>query len=191
FHLNEMVESIERIGEPGFRVKTDGGKVFECKIVVIAAGGGSFQPKRPPMPGIEGYEGTSVHYAVRKMDAFRDKKLLIVGGGDSALDWTLNLAPIAKHLTLLHRRSEFRAAPDSVNKMMALVGDGKIDFVLGQVTGLEGADGQLSAANVTGNDASTFHIAGDALLPFCGLTMKLGPVANWGIRLNEDLIPVN
>ena len=125
FHLSEMVESIERIGEPAFRVKTDGGKVFECKIVVIAAGGGSFQPKRPPMPGIEAYEGTSVHYAVRKMDAFRGKKILIVGGGDSALDWTLNLAPIASHLTLLHRRAEFRAAPDSVNKMMALVERGK------------------------------------------------------------------
>ena len=87
-----------------FRVNTDGGKVFECKVVVIAAGGGSFQPKRPPMPGIEAYEGTSVHYAVRKMEAFRGKRLLIVGGGDCALDWTLNLAPIAKHLTLLHRR---------------------------------------------------------------------------------------
>ena len=191
FHLNEMVESIERIGEPRFRVKTDGGKVFECKIVVIAAGGGSFQPKRPPMPGIEAYEGTSVHYAVRKMDAFRGKKILIVGGGDSALDWTLNLAPVASHLTLLHRRSEFRAAPDSVNKMMALVNEGKIDFVQGQVTGLEGANGQLTAANVKGNDGSTFHIACDAMLPFFGLTMKLGPVANWGLRLNEDLIPVD
>ena len=114
--------------------------MFECKIVVIAAGGGSFQPKRPPIPGIEAYEGKSVHYAVRKMDAFRGKKILIVGGGDSALDWTLNLAPLASHLTLLHRRAEFRAAPDSVNKMMALVNEGKIDFVLGQVTGLEGAE---------------------------------------------------
>ena len=189
FHLNEMVESIERIGEPVFRVTTDGGKVFECKIVVIAAGGGSFQPKRPPMPGIEAYEGTSVHYAVRKMDAFRGKKILIVGGGDSALDWTLNLAPIATHLTLLHRRSEFRAAPDSVNKMMALVGEGKIDFVLGQVTGLEGADGQLTAANVKGNDGSTFHIACDAMLPFFGLTMKLGPVANWGLKLQRGPDP--
>jgi thioredoxin reductase (NADPH) len=191
FHLNEMVESIERIGEPAFRVKTDSGKVFQCKVVVIAAGGGSFQPKRPPIPGIEAYETKSVHYAVRKMDAFRGKKILIVGGGDSALDWTLNLAPLASHLTLLHRRSEFRAAPDSVNKMMALVGEGKIDFVLGQVTGLEGADGQLTAANVKRNDGSTFHIACDALLPFFGLTMKLGPVANWGIRLNEDVIPVD
>ena len=191
FHLNEMVESIEKIGTPGFRVTTDGGKVFECKIVVIAAGGGSFQPKRPPMPGIEAYEGTSVHYAVRKMDAFRGKKILIVGGGDSALDWTLNLAPVASHLTLLHRRSEFRAAPDSVNKMMVLVNEGKIDFVQGQVTGLEGANGQLTAANVKGNDSSTFHIACDAMLPFFGLTMKLGPVANWGLRLEEDLIPVD
>jgi thioredoxin reductase (NADPH) len=191
FHLSEMVESIERIGEPAFRVKTDGGKTFECRIVVIAAGGGSFQPKRPPMPGIEAYEGTSVHYAVRKMDAFKGKKILIVGGGDSALDWTLNLAPIASHLTLLHRRAEFRAAPDSVNKMLALVTAGKIDFVQGQVTGLEGADGQLTAANVKRNDGSTFHITCDAMLPFFGLTMKLGPVANWGLKLDEDLIPVD
>jgi thioredoxin reductase (NADPH) len=190
FHLGEMVETIERIGEPLFRVKTDAGKTFESKVVVIAAGGGSFQPKRPPIPGIEAYEAKSVHYAVRKMDVFRGKRLLIVGGGDSALDWTLNLAPIASHLTLLHRRSEFRAAPDSVNKMMALVGEGKIDFVLGQVTGLEGADGQISAANVKRNDGSTFHIACDAVLPFFGLTMKLGPVANWGLKLNEDVIPV-
>src|ERR1700704_5330561 len=191
FHLNEMVESIERIGEPGFRVKTDGGKLFECKIIVIAAGGGLFHPKRPPMPGIEAYEGKSVHYAVRKMDAFRGKKILIVGGGDSALDWTLNLAPIAKHLTLLHRRSESRAAPDSVNKMMALVGEGKIDFVLGQVSALEGEGGQVRAAIVKRNDGSNFSIACDALLPFFGLTMKLGPVADWGIELKDgELIPV-
>ena len=190
FHLNEMVETVERIGDPLFRVTTDQGKVFESKIVVIAAGGGSFQPKRPPIPGIEPYEGKSVHYAVRKMEAFRDKRVLIVGGGDSALDWTLNLAPIASHLTLLHRRSEFRAAPDSVNKMMALVGDGKIDLVVGQVTALAGGDGQISKAMVKTNDGSAFEIACDALLPFFGLTMKLGPVANWGFELkNNELIP--
>ena len=192
FHLTEMVESVEKIGDPLFRVKTDQGKEFECKIVVIAAGGGSFQPKRPPIPGIEPYESKSVHYAVRKMEAFRDKRILIVGGGDSALDWTLNLAPLASHLTLLHRRSEFRAAPDSVNKMLALVGEGKIDFVLGQVMSLEGSDGQISKANVKTNDGSTFEIACDALLPFFGLTMKLGPVANWGFELkNNEFIPVN
>jgi thioredoxin reductase (NADPH) len=192
FHLNEMVETVERIGDPLFRVTTDQGKVFESKIVVIAAGGGSFQPKRPPIPGIEAYEGKSVHYAVRKMETFRDKRVLIVGGGDSALDWTLNLAPLASHLTLLHRRSEFRAAPDSVNKMMALAGDGKIDLVVGQVTALAGGDGQINKAMVKTNDGSTFEIACDALLPFFGLTMKLGPVANWGFELkNNELIPVD
>ncbi|MGA8356850.1 MAG: NAD(P)/FAD-dependent oxidoreductase [Xanthobacteraceae bacterium] len=192
FHLNEMVETVEKIGDPLFRVTTDQGKVFESKIVVIAAGGGSFQPKRPPIPGIEAYEGNSVHYAVRKMEAFRDKRVLIVGGGDSALDWTLNLAPLASHLTLLHRRSDFRAAPDSVNKMMALVGDGKIDLVVGQVTALVGGDGQVSKAMVKTNDGSAFEIACDALLPFFGLTMKLGPVANWGFELkNNELIPVD
>ena len=189
FHLGEMVESIERIGEPLFRVKTDRGKVFECKLVVVAAGGGSFQPKRPPIPGIEAYEGTSVHYSVRKMDAFRGKKILIVGGGDSALDWTLNLAPLASELTLLHRRADFRAAPDSVNKMTALVNEKKIGFVQGQVTGLEGANGQLTAATVKRNDNTTGPIACDAMLPFFGLTMKLGPVANWGLRLDEDADP--
>ncbi len=189
-HLNEMVESIERIGDPLFRVTTNGGKVFEAKVIVIAAGGGSFQPKRPPIPGIEEYEKKSVHYAVRRMDEFRGKKVLIAGGGDSALDWTLNLAPIAGHLTLLHRRPEFRAAPDSVNKMKALVDEKKIDFVMGQATAVEGSDGQLSKVIVKTTDGQSVDIACDAVLPFFGLTMKLGPIANWGLRLNEELIPV-
>jgi len=191
FHLNEMIETIEKIGDPLFRVTTDQGKVFEAKIVVIAAGGGSFQPKRPPVPGIEAYEGTSVHYAVRKMEIFRDKRLLIVGGGDSALDWTLNLAPIAKRVTLMHRRDQFRAAPDSVNKMKALVAENKMDFVLGQVTGLEGQGGQLTAAHAKPDKGDPYRVECDALLPFFGLTMKLGPVANWGIELEDDLIPVD
>lgn len=192
YHLGEMVETVEKIGDPLFRVTTDQGKEFISKIVVIAAGGGSFQPKRPPIPGIEPYEGKSVFYAVRKMEALRGKRVLIVGGGDSALDWTLNLAPLASHLTLLHRRQEFRASPDSVNKMMALVGEGKIDFVLGQVTSLVGADGQISKAVVKTGDGSSFAIGCDVMLPFFGLTMKLGPVANWGFELkNNELIPVD
>jgi thioredoxin reductase (NADPH) len=191
FHLGEMVETIERIGEPEFRVTTDRGKVFEVKTVVVAAGGGSFQPKRPPVPGIEAYEGTSVHYAVRKMDEFRDKRLLIVGGGDSALDWTLNLAPIAKSLTLMHRRDQFRAAPDSVNKMRALLAEGKIDLKLGQITGLEGDNGVLTAANAKPDKGDPYRIECDAMLPFFGLTMKLGPVAKWGLDLSQDLIPVD
>jgi thioredoxin reductase (NADPH) len=192
FHLGEMVETVEKIGDPLFRVKTDQGKVFESKLVVIAAGGGSFQPKRPPIPGIEPYEGKTVHYAVRKMDTFRDKRILIVGGGDSALDWTLNLAPLASRLTLLHRRAEFRAAPDSVNKMMALVDEGKIDLVLGQVTSLVGADGKIDKAIVKKSDGTMSDIACDAMLPFFGLTMKLGPVASWGFELkNNEFIPVD
>jgi thioredoxin reductase (NADPH) len=191
FHLNDMVERIERIGDPLFRVSTEAGKVFAAKVVVIAAGGGSFQPKRPPIPGIEAYEGKSVFYAVRKMEAFRDKRLMIVGGGDSALDWTLNLQPIASHLTLVHRRSEFRAAPDSVKKMMALAEEKKIDFVLGQVAGLEGENGMLKSVLVKRNDGATTPIACDAMLPFFGLTMKLGPVANWGLKMEGDLIAVD
>ena len=190
FHLGEMVETVEKIGDPLFRVKTDAGKVFETKIVVIAAGGGSFQPKRPPVPGIEAYEGTSVFYAVRKMDTFRDKRLLIVGGGDSALDWTLNLQPIAKRVTLMHRRDQFRAAPDSVNKMKALVSEGKVDFKLGQVTALVGEAGQITAAHAKPDKGEPYTVECDAVLPFFGLTMKLGPVADWGVKLEEDLIPV-
>jgi thioredoxin reductase (NADPH) len=185
FHLQEMVQTIEKIGDPQFRVTTDRGQVFEVKVIVVAAGGGSFQPKRPPIPGIEAYEGASVFYAVRQMEAFRGKRILIVGGGDSALDWTLNLAPIASHLTLLHRRGEFRAAPDSVNKMMALVGEGKIDLVLGQVSELRGEGGRIAQAVVKRNDGSHFEIACDTLLPFFGLTMKLGPVAEWGMAMKD------
>ncbi len=191
FHLNEMVESIEKIGDPLFRVTTDAGQVFESKVVVISAGGGSFQPKRPPVPGIEAYEGTSVFYAVRKMEQFRGKDLLIVGGGDSALDWTLNLQPIARRVTLLHRRDDFRAAPHSVEQMRALVAARKMDLKLGQVTALEGADGMLSAALVKGNDNETTKVDCNTMLPFFGLTMKLGPIAKWGVKLENNLVPVD
>ncbi|MGA9081437.1 MAG: NAD(P)/FAD-dependent oxidoreductase, partial [Pseudolabrys sp.] len=175
FHLGEMVTTLEKIGEPLFRLRTDAGKTFEVKCVVIAAGGGSFQPKRPPIQGIEPYEEKSVFYAVRKMDAFRGKRLLIVGGGDSALDWTLNLQPIAKRLTLVHRRDEFRGAPDSVNKMRALVAADGMDLKIGQVTALEGGDGKLTACSIKSNDGAVSRIEVDAMLPFFGLTMKLGP----------------
>jgi thioredoxin reductase (NADPH) len=191
FHLGQMVESLARQPDGRFRLSTDAGAKFICKVVVVAAGGGSFQPKRPPVPGIEAYEGTSVHYAVRRMEDFRGHDVLIVGGGDSALDWTLNLQPLAKSLTLLHRRDEFRAAPDSVNKMRALVEAGKVNLVLGQVSGLKGEAGQVSAATVKGKDGTESDVACTRILPFFGLTMKLGPVANWGINFEENLIPVD
>jgi len=190
FHFSQRVESLERLNG-SFRLTTDMGTVFECKVVIIAAGGGSFTPKRPPLPGIEAYEGTSVFYSVRKMDAFKDKDVLIVGGGDSALDWTLNLQPVAKSLTLLHRRQEFRAAPASVQKMLELVEGGDISFKLGQVTELHGADGKLESVTVKGADGTTFEQKAEVMLPFFGLTMKLGPVADWGLNLEENLIPVD
>ncbi len=191
FHLNEMVTSIENIGDPVFRVTTNAGTVFETRAVIIAAGGGSFQPKRPPIAGIEPYESKSVHYAVRKMEEFRGKNLLIVGGGDSALDWTLNLQPIAKRVTLIHRRDDFRGAPASVSKMRALVADGQMDLRIGQVTGLEGADGQLAAASIKAADGTVTRVEADAMLPFFGLTMKLGPLSDWGLNLEDDLVPVD
>jgi thioredoxin reductase (NADPH) len=191
YHFNQMVTELIKHGDCDFELKTDDGITFRCKIVVVAAGGGSFQPKKPPIPGIDAYEGTSVFYSIKKMEAFRGRDILIVGGGDSALDWTNNLAPIAKSLTLLHRRDEFRAAPDSVKKMRELVAEGKMQMKLGQVTGLTGVDGILSSVQVKGNDGAAFDIQANTLLPFFGLTMKLGPVANWGLNLNENLIPVD
>jgi thioredoxin reductase (NADPH) len=191
FHFQQMVESLEKTPAGKWRVATDTGTVFESTVVIIAAGGGSFVPKKPPIPGIEQYEGTSVFYAVRKMDQFRGKNIVIVGGGDSALDWTLNLQAIAKSVTLVHRRDEFRAAPDSVGKMRGLVSEGKMKFQAGQVTGLNGAGAQLKSIIVKDNDKKDHEIPCDSLLPFFGLTMKLGPIANFGLNLHENLIPVD
>ncbi|MBA4783504.1 MAG: NAD(P)/FAD-dependent oxidoreductase [Rhizobiales bacterium] len=190
FHLQQMVEELERLPDGRFRVKTDAEHEFVSRVIVIAAGGGSFQPKRPPVPGIEAYEGTSVFYAVRSMEAFRGEDVLIVGGGDSALDWTLNLQPIARSVTLMHRRDAFRASPDSVNKMHAQASAGALSFVLGQVTGIVADKGQMTGVSAK-NDTESFTLPCTRLLPFFGLTMKLGPVANWGLNLTENLIAVD
>ena len=191
FHFNQMVTSLVKRGESDFELKTDGDLVFNCKVVVIAAGGGSFMPKKPPIPGIEAYEGSSVFYSVKKMEAFRGKDVLIIGGGDSALDWVNNLQPITNSMTLLHRRDEFRAAPDSVNKMRELVAAGHMQLKIGQVTGLAGADGKLASAQVKAADGAMSDVICNTVLPFFGLTMKLGPVADWGLNLNENLIAVD
>ncbi len=191
FHFNQMVTSLVKRGDTDFELKTDGDLVFNCKVVVIAAGGGSFMPKKPPIPGIDAYEGSSVFYSVKKMEAFRGKNVLIIGGGDSALDWVNNLQPIVNSMTLLHRRDEFRAAPDSVNKMRELVAAGKMQLKIGQVTGLTGADGVLASAHVKGSDGAMSEVMCNTMLPFFGLTMKLGPVADWGLNLTENLISVD
>jgi len=194
FHYGEIVDGLEVLGTPAaplFRVSTDAGKVFECKAVVVAAGGGSFQPKRPPVAGIEAYEGKSVFYAVRKMDAFRDRTVMIVGGGDSALDWTLNLQKVARRVILMHRRDDFRAAPHSVNAMRELVREKQMDLIIGQIAGIKGEDGRLSAVSVKHSDGKVADVACDAMMPFFGLTMKLGPIANWGLNLHEQLVPAD
>jgi thioredoxin reductase (NADPH) len=190
FHFNTIVNGIEKLPEGGFRVTTDADEIITCKVVVVAAGGGSFQPKRPPVEGIEPFEGKSVFYSVRRMDDFRDQDVVIVGGGDSALDWTLNLQPIVRSLTLVHRRDAFKAAPASVNRMRELVMDGKISFQLGQIAKIDGEDGKLNHVHLT-TDAGDLSLPATRLLPFFGLTMKLGPVADWGLELNDNLIAVD
>ncbi len=191
FHLSQMADRLERVDDKIWRLATDTGTVLEAPVIVIAAGGGSFTPKKPPIPGIDAFEGKSVFYAVRKMDQFKGKDIVIAGGGDSALDWTINLQPIAKSLTLLHRRDEFKAAPDSVNKMRALVADGKMKLEIAQLSALEGSNGSLSGVVCETKEKGKYTLACDTLLAFYGLTMKLGPVANFGLNLNENLIPVD
>ncbi|RTL73335.1 MAG: NAD(P)/FAD-dependent oxidoreductase [Hyphomicrobiales bacterium] len=190
FHLNRRIDSITKEADGRFRAVTDDGQVFLAKVIVVAAGGGSFTPKRPPLPGIEAYEAKSVFYSVRRMEDFRDKDVMIVGGGDSALDWTLNLQPIAKSLVLVHRRDEFRGAPHSVEQMRQLVADKKIVLVIGQMSAIEGAGGELSAVTLKTKEGEQRHPV-NRLLPFFGLTMKLGPVADWGLELHENLIKVD
>ncbi len=191
FHLNQMAETLEKTPEGKWRLKTDVGTVLEAPVVVIAAGGGSFVPKKPPIKGIEAYEGQSVFYTVRQKETFRGKNLVIAGGGDSALDWALNLQPIVKNMTVVHRRSEFRAAPDSVNKLKALIAEGKIDLKIANITGLNGADGRLDSLMLQEEGKDAYPLPCDTLLAFYGLTMKLGPVAGFGIPFENELIPVD
>jgi thioredoxin reductase (NADPH) len=191
FHLGERIDDLKRAADGRFVLDTDQGKRFLAKAVVIAAGGGSFTPKRPPLEGIEAYEGRSVHYAVRRRETLAGEDVLIVGGGDSALDWTLNLQPIARSLTLVHRRDDFRGAPHSVAKMRELVAAGAVRLMIGQVAGLKGENGRLASATIRTSQGTDEVIPVTAMLPFFGLTMKLGPIADWGLNLNENLIPVD
>ena len=195
YHFSEMASGLTKLADGRWKLSTDVGTELIAPVVVIAAGGGSFVPKRPPVPDIEKFEnkgdGVGVHYAVRKMEAFRGKNILIAGGGDSALDWTINLAPLAKSLTLVHHRDGFRAAQHSVNQMRALEREGKVKFHVASVKQLHGDNGKLAAVTLAGADKKEWTHETDAFLPFFGLTIKLGPIADFGLNLNENLIPVD
>ena len=159
-------------------------------MIVIAAGAGSFVPRRLPLPGADEREGRSIHYAVRRMEDFRGKDLLIAGGGNSALDWTLNLHPLASRLALVHRRDEFRAAPDSVTRMRELVAAGDMALHIGQISELHGAPPELEAVTVK-SPKGEMLVPCDTLLAFYGLKMELGPLAEWGLNLDKNLIEVD
>ena len=191
FHLNQQAESLTRLDDGGWRMGTSSGTVLEAPVIVIAAGAGSFVPRRLPMPDAAAYENTSLFYAVRKMEQFRGKRLLVAGGGDSALDWLLNLQPIAASAALVHRRDEFRAAPDSVEKMRALVGMGKIDLHFGQIAKLHGQDGQLQGVTLTKTGGGEQMVECDTVLAFFGLKMELGALAGFGLNLERNLVTVD
>jgi len=190
FHLRQQAERLERLEDQRWRLATSEGVVIEAPTVVVAAGAGSFVPRRLPLPGAESFEDSSLFYAVRRMETFRDKRVVVGGGGDSALDWVLNLQPLAASMVLVHRRDEFRAAPDSVERMRRLVADGAMRLAIGQITALDGSDGRLTAVSVKGSGGEE-RVPCDALLAFYGLRMELGPLAEWGLNLDRNLILVD
>jgi thioredoxin reductase (NADPH) len=190
FHLNQQVETLEHPDDGRWRVTTSAGQAFEAPTVVIAAGAGSFVPRRLPLPGAEEREGRSIFYVVRRMEDFRGKDVLIAGGGDSALDWTLNLQPIASGMALVHRRKDFRAAPDSVAKMFELVERGQMALHIGQITELHGTGDRLEGVTIKSPEGERV-VPCDTLLAFYGLKMELGPLADWGLELDKNLIAVD
>ena len=191
FHLAQMAEALERLPDGKFKLRTELGTTITAPVVVIAAGGGSFVPRKPKIDGIEAFEGASVHYAVRQMERFRGRDIVIAGGGDSALDWVLNLQPIANSTTLIHRRDDFRAAPHSVAQMRKLVAEGKVRLEIADLKGLSGEGGALTGVQCHSKEKGAYEIACNELLAFYGLTMKLGPIASFGLNLHENLIPVD
>jgi thioredoxin reductase (NADPH) len=191
FHLKQQAAALQRLDDGSWRLETDLGTVLEAPVIVVAAGAGSFVPRRLPLPGAEAFEGSSLFYAVRKMDQFRGRHILVAGGGDSALDWVLNLEPIAASMALIHRRDDFRAAPDSVEKMRRLVAEGRMRLIIGQIAAFQGEDDRLTGVTVKGNDGSVREVACDTLLAFYGLKMELGAIADWGLNLDKNLITVD
>jgi thioredoxin reductase (NADPH) len=192
FHLGGSVETIARAADGGFVLATAAGDRVAARAVIIAAGVGTFGPNRPPLADLPAFEGKSVFYLVRRREDFRGKRVVIAGGGDSAVDWVLSLAEVAERVIVVHRRAKFRAAPDSAARLQRLADDGRIDLVVPyQLHALEGADGQLSHVVVADLAGGTRRLAADALLAFFGLAMNLGPIGQWGLALERNHIVVD
>ena len=189
YHLSQQVEKIEKLESNEWLVMTSLNQTIQAKCIVIAAGAGSFVPRKIPIKDIEQFEEKNILYAVRNKSILEGKKLLIVGGGDSALDWTNELSKVS-NVTLMHRRKEFKASPDSVSKMLELEKDKKINFLIGQIQNIEGLDnGKIKIVTKDNEEVTNFEV--DYLLPFFGLKMELGPIANWGLNLDQNLISVD
>jgi thioredoxin reductase (NADPH) len=190
-HLGQEVTRIERREDGRFDVETSRGSRFDAGSVIIAGGVGAFQSRRLALPGAERHEGNRVHYRVKDRELFRGRDLVILGGGDSALDWALAFTESARSVVLVHRRSEFRASPASVSQLFALRDAGKVDVLEGQVRAVIETDGELSGVHVTTPDGLTRAVALEHLLVFWGLHPKLGPIAEWGLALNRKTISVD
>ncbi len=191
-HLGEEVEVVRRQDDDTFFVETSAGKQFTSKAVVIAGGVGSFQPRPIRVPNVGDYTDKSLHYRVRDPKQFAGKKLVILGGGDSALDWVLELVDTAERITLVHRRDEYRAMPDSVAKMEKLVAEGRLDEIRSaKASALNGENGQVTSVVIQPKEGEACEVDADQVLVFFGLAPKLGPIAEWGLDINRKTINVD
>lgn len=193
YHLGQQVVTLTPLGDGGgWRVGTSKGTVVEARALIIAAGCGAFGPNRPNLEGIEDYEGSSVFYLVRRREDFRDKRVVIAGGGDAAVDWAVALAEVAARVSVVHRRTKFRAAPGMAERLEKLAEDGVIDLVIPyQLDRLEGGDGRLEAVIARDFDGAEKRLEADALLCFFGLAMSLGPIKDWGLALDHNHITID
>lgn len=191
YHMGQQIVSISREGSQ-WRIKSSKGMEILASAIIIAGGAGAFGPNRPPLEGLEEFEGTSVFYMVRRKEDFRGKKVVIAGGGDSAVDWALSLAPITEKLYVVHRRDKFRAAPESVRQMDDLLKSGKIELIVPyQLYKIQGHDKKLTHVIVQTLDGAERSLDADILLPFFGLAAELGPMAEWGLAVDHKHITVD
>jgi thioredoxin reductase (NADPH) len=191
FHLGEEVIELSPQDDGTFIVKTAKDKTFLAKTVIVAGGVGSFQPRKVRLEGLEAFEDISMFYRVRNPENYANKDLVILGGGDSALDWTLALAENAKSLTIVHRRPEFRGAPASVEQMRTLCDAGKVRFVEGKISGFRNDGARINSVTIAAAAGGDVELPVDALMAFFGLAPKLGPIAEWGLDLNRKTVNVD